>query len=174
MLAEDAASDEAIAAEIGINRATLALWKHHNDFQARIAHHLEVQRTAIEAKGIADRRNRVARLNADWLAMQQLRDARKTAGKASVQARQMIEQLKGDSVIVPPLEPGIETGLLARQEKPTQFGTVIELAFDRALLAEMRDHEKQAAMELGQWTERQQVESEITIREYVGIRTEDV
>lgn len=147
MLAEDAVSDEAIAAEVGINRATLVLWKRHSDFQARVAHHLDVQRAAIEAKGIADRRNRVARLNADWLAMQQLRDARKAAGKAR------LPTLPAHS------EPGIDTGLVVRQEKPTQFGTVIELAFDRALLAEMRDHEKQAAMELGEWQEKTEVTS---------------
>jgi hypothetical protein len=53
--------------------------------------------------------------------------------------------------------PGGDTGLLVRKLKQIGSGesarTVEEYEVDAALLREAREHEKQAAQELGQWNE---------------------
>ena len=51
---------------------------------------------------------------------------------------------------------------------------VAEYAVDVALLREIREHEKQAAIELGQWTEKQEHTGEVLVREYVGVDVEQV
>ena len=39
-MADDSLSDEAIAAEVGVSRKTLALWKLHPDFAAKVGDHV--------------------------------------------------------------------------------------------------------------------------------------
>lgn len=57
--------------------------------------------------------------------------------------------------------PGGPTGLLVRQMKSIGFGEnnqlVEEYAFDAALNRELRETMKQAAQELGQWTEKKEL-----------------
>lgn len=58
--------------------------------------------------------------------------------------------------------PGGDTGLLVRKLKSIGSGentkTVEEYAVDTGLLSELREHEKQAAQELGQWINKSNVE----------------
>jgi hypothetical protein len=56
--------------------------------------------------------------------------------------------------------PGGTTGLLVRREKPKDKngGTIVEFEVDETLLSELREHEKQAAKELGQWVDRKEVD----------------
>jgi hypothetical protein len=58
--------------------------------------------------------------------------------------------------------PGADKGLLARSYKQLGSGedaTIVEeYAVDGVLLKELREHEKQAAQELGQWSEKSRVE----------------
>lgn len=123
------------------NDVTLAAVGGENLRKPLIAEAIDVARTAIRAEGIANRQNRVDRLNADWYRMQALRDARALAGDLES----------------PDVAPGADTGLLVRQEKPTMHGTIVEYAFDRALMAELRATEEQAAKELGQWSEKREL-----------------
>ncbi len=57
--------------------------------------------------------------------------------------------------------PGGSTGLLTRTLKIIGSGDAAQLVeefeLDAALLKELREHEKQAAQEVGQWTEKQEV-----------------
>lgn len=63
--------------------------------------------------------------------------------------------------------PGGDTGLIVRQMKSVGFGEnntlVEEYAFDAALSRELRETLKQAAQELGQWSEKQEVDGNVTI-----------
>lgn len=65
----------------------------------------------------------------------------------------VIQERAGDMAEV----PGGKSGLLVRRLKSIGSGesaqVVEEYELDRTLLAEAREHEKQAAMELGQWQE---------------------
>lgn len=155
LVADDSLSDQQIADKVGISKRQLERWKEDAFFADRVQDHVIAQRAALKAEGIANKKNRVARLNEDWLRMQALRDARATVAKER-RAWEAEEALKHPEQNHPPhdADAGSETGLLVRQEKPTQYGTVLDYAFDRALMAELRAHEEQAAKELGQWVEK--------------------
>lgn len=132
---------------------TLKDWSRIHNWQQRLADIAEAERQAIVARGIAERQNRI-----DALADRHRRMQRVIESRAQEHAD----------------IPGGDTGLLVRQVKVVkvhgEFETdekgrsrfvptgeaieVEEYAVDTALLKEMREHEKQAAIELGQWSEK--------------------
>jgi phage terminase small subunit len=65
--------------------------------------------------------------------------------------------------------PGGETGLLVRQYKAAGEELRAEYKADTAVTGEIRDLHKQAAHELGQWTEKLDLSGGIEIREYEGV-----
>lgn len=135
-------SDEEIAFELGIHRATLHRWKERPDFARRVDELRQKFRTEIEERGILERRNRLAALDDRWQRM-----------KALIDARAADPQLQD--------VPGGATGLLVRSlrglGRGDEFQIVEDVALDAALLKELREHEKQAAQELGQWTEKREL-----------------
>jgi len=144
MVAEDEVSDEQIANRAGVSRQTLGKWKRHPVFAARVEVILAEYREKIVAEGIANKQNRVDALNDRWYKM-----GRVIAERATDSAIQDV--------------PGGKTGLVIRQLKQIGAGreaqVVEEYAVDTALLKELRAHEQQAATEVGQWTEKQDVTS---------------
>ena len=141
LLAEDALSDEQISDRLGIGRRTLARWKEHPDFTARIAEHAKKLEEAALRLGIARRTKRVEALHDRWQRMKRVIDER--AEDSS------LETVAGGG-----------TGLIVRQVKSIGFGEnnqlVEEYAVDTGLLRELRAHEEQAAKELGQWIEKRE------------------
>lgn len=139
LVALDELNDEQIAAKVGVSRRTLAGWKTHDDFRARVDEHVTSFRTAAAGAGIATVQGRVAALEDRWHRLRQVIEER---GRADGM----------DKV------PGGTTGLLAHDIKSVGGGIAAErvdvYSVDTALLKELREHEKQAAMELGQWTEK--------------------
>ena len=115
---------------------TLWEWRRQPEFQARVA----TLRAGIESeifdRGIAIRANRVKALNDRWTRMRKLIEAR--AADPEMQD-----------------VPGGSTGLLTKNVKGVGGGDDFEVvpiyAADTALLKELRDHERQAAIELEQW-----------------------
>lgn len=139
-LAEGRLTDEDIADSLGVSRASVARWKTYPDFAARVNSLVADAREAVRRQGIANRQNRVDALNNRWLAMQSVIEQRaKEYANVSV---------------------GGNTGLIVRQTKGIgkgeDFEIVEEYAVDTGLLRELREHEKQAAQELGQWTEKRE------------------
>jgi hypothetical protein len=149
LVAEDKLSDELIAAEIGIGRRTLATWKTDPAFRERVAEIVEQVKAALVARGILEKQNRLDALNERHQRMCEV-------------IRQRAENLNN-------VPGGGNTGLLVRQVKGIgkgeDFQVVEEYAVDTALLRELREHEKQAAVELGEWTEK---------REHTGKDGEDL
>lgn len=139
LLAEDDLTDEEIAAKVGISRRQLTNWKQHPDFRKRIEEITARMGDAALRHGIARRNRRLRALDDRWRRMQQVIDER---------------------AVDPEMRavPGGRTGLLVHNVKSVGKGDdfqVIDLyEVDVALLRELREHEKQAAQELGQWTER--------------------
>jgi hypothetical protein len=137
LLAEDMLSDEQIADRISCGRRTLARWKDHPIFQERVRANIDTFRAAVLTEGVADRINRVQRLDRDWKRLQEV-------------IRERSQKTLEDAI-------GGNTGLIVRRERPSKYGAIIEYEVDTGLLAEVRAIEMQAAKELGQWTERADV-----------------
>lgn len=157
LLASPDQTSETIGKAVGVTARQIDNWRAHPDFRVRVAEHVAAQTAAIQVKGIAARENRVAAYNDRWERMQRL-----LAARAAGMGQDEIE--------------GGDTGLLVRKVKTVQLlnGVSItrteafEYELDAALLREMRELEKQAAMEVGQWTEKNQNTTEVIIREYGG------
>jgi len=141
LVADGKLSEPEIAKSVGISQRTLAYWKVDETFKARVAEHVEAARKALKAKGIAEKLNRLTAYNDRWQRMQQV--------------------IKQRAKVYADVKAGGETGLLVKQikgiGKGEDFQVVEEYAVDTGLLKEMREHEKQAAQELGQWTERREI-----------------
>lgn len=140
LVAQDTQSDEGIAAACGVSKVTLEAWKKRPDFAARVQAHVAAFAEAIKGRGIAERQNRVDALNDRWRKMRAVIEERAAAHADEA--------------------PGVGTGLLVRQEKQLGAGRnavrVVEFVVDTGLLNELRQHEKQAAQELGQWSEKRE------------------
>lgn len=168
LLAENVLPDVQIAARAEVSDRQLRTWKQHPDFVARVAEHVAEFEASTLRYQIAKRRKRVEALNRRWLRLQDVVDARAAAYGDDPKAG----------------APGAGTGLLVRQYKSIRSGTsqlgdpeyetVEEWVVDTALLKEIREHEKQAAQEVGQWDEKPESGGEGIQRVYVGVRVEVV
>jgi hypothetical protein len=142
LVAQDDLADRAIGAACGVTERTIERWKQHPEFAARVQEHRDAWREAIKAKGIAERQNRVDALNDRWHRMQQVIEERaEDAATARV--------------------AGGSTGLIVRDVKGVGKGEDFQLidiySVDTGLLKELREHEKQAAQELGEWSEKREI-----------------
>lgn len=139
MLADDSLTDEQIAKEIGIDRSTVARWKKQPVFAAKVNEIIDELEKAIIRDGIAQRRVRLSALNQ----------------RQKLMMRVIEERAKDSSM---KLVPGGTTGLLVRDVKGVgskdDFKMVEVFSVDTGLLRELREHEKQAAQEIGQWVEK--------------------
>lgn len=129
---------------------TVADWSRAFGWQARLdalaqaeadttATREAVARALLQAEGIRNRQNRLAALNDRAERMKQVIRERAEADEFAKVA-------------------GGTSGVLVRQWKIGRDGTAYEeFAVDTGLLAEMRAHEKQAAQELGEWTEKSEI-----------------
>lgn len=138
LLAEGKLSDEKIAESLDIHRRTLDRWKTVVVFRDRVAELCHELADKLAAEGVRLKVNRLRNLQNRVDRMHRLIEAR-------------AEDLKDDIA-------GGETGLLVRDYK--HGGTVYK--FDAALLRELREHEKQAAIELGQFTEKRELEGQVS------------
>lgn len=142
LVADDELTDEAISAELGITSRTLRNWKDRPVFQAAVAEHRARIAASISRFWVAKRRKRVKRL-------QELADA----------AISVIEQRAADPTLAD--VPGGTTGLMLRDVKVVGTGEDAERVdmyrVDTALMAEIRNTLKQAAQEVGDWTEKREV-----------------
>lgn len=145
LLADGKLTYEEIAAKIGVSRSTLYRWLRTPEFAAKVDEGVDDYRKVIRRRGLAILERRVEALNDRWLRMQRVIDERAADPEmADV--------------------PGGTTGLLAKRPKRVEVigggedgprsTTVYEYEVDTGLLKELREHEKQAAQELGQWVEK--------------------
>ena len=142
LLARDEQSDEQIAASLGIARRTLDYWKGAPEFAERVRANVVKMEERVLSIGIAQRAKRVEAKHERWELM-----------------RQVIRERAEDPSVAD--VPGGKTGLVIRQLKSIGMGrnnqTVEEFVVDTGLLSELRAHEKEAAQELGQWTEKREL-----------------
>ena len=154
LLAEDKLSDEEIAKRIGINDATLWQWRKKPEFTARIDQYVNEYRARIRRSGIAVVENRIAKLAAMEQRMERLIAARAAAYAA-------------------PEIPGGDTGLVVKEIKgigsKEDFRIVEEYKFDKGLANEYREYLKQAAQDLGQWSEKGEAAGADRLNELIEI-----
>jgi hypothetical protein len=138
LVAEDLLSDTEIANRVGINQRTLERWKRRTDFRRRVAELVAKVEEKAEQFAIFHKLLRIEALDKRWQEMQDVirqraadPDHRKAAG--------------GNSGLLVRTVKMIGTGEMAER--------VEEFAFDAALVRELREHEMQAARELGQLKE---------------------
>lgn len=138
LVAEDALTDQQIARKVGVTQRTLERWKSLPAFKTRVASLVQKIRESVEARGIANRQTRIDALNDRWERMQRV-----------------IKERAADRSFAK--VPGGKTGLLVRSYKTVGSGkslrVVEEYAVDTGLLNALLQHEKQAAIELGEWDE---------------------
>lgn len=139
LLAEDKLTDEKIAAEVGVSRTTLHRWKEVPVFQDRVVDIAADIAKKLKRAGIRRRENRLNNLQDRVDRMYKVIHER---GKEEAH-----KEVKG-----------WKTGLLVHQVKGVGKGEDFQLidlyAVDTGLLRELREHEKQAAIEVGEWTEK--------------------
>lgn len=172
LVAEDARPDREIAAEVGVSERTLERWKQRPEFVARVAAHVEAFRQAVLTQGIADRVNRVQRLDADWDALRVVQKRRAEAALLAALVRREKVREESPELAEAELEhfeeyPGMMTGRIVRVETPTKMGMKLEYQVDTGLQSELRALEMQAARELGQWIDR----SESTVHDNSAVES---
>lgn len=148
LLAEGRLSTVAIAEKVGIGRTTLHRWQKDPEFAAKVDELVEEFAKEVKRRGLAVLVRRVAAQNDRWLRLQQVIEAR------------------ADD---PDMEhvPGGTTGLIVKDWKTVGAGENAQImpvySVDTGLLRELREHEKLAAQELGQWEERTVAAKEPTV-----------
>lgn len=155
-VAQDEQSDEQIAEASGVDRVTLHRWKQHPVFATRVQEHVARLAEVALKRGIAQREKRVAALHDRWKRMQRVIEARADdASMADVPGGPtglLVRQVK--NIQVADVWGGLDSDL--QESKPSKKSRMVEeYAVDTGLLKELREHEKQAAQELGQWVEKQ-------------------
>lgn len=152
LVAEDAVTDEEIAATVGVSRRTLTTWKQHPAFRERVAEKVAELDAAVSRFVIAKRRERV-RIRDEQLA------------KLLTVQEERAAAYQGQA-------PGGGTGTQVRQLKVIGTGdsqqVIEEWVTDTGMQSEMRSLMKEAAQELGQWSEKS------TVNHSGGIRREIV
>lgn len=130
-----------IAKECGIGADTFLTWRKDPEFIAAVDRAKEEVRQTILKTGIADRVERVRRLNKRFDGLNQVFEER-----GADPTHQDV--------------PGWSTGLLCHEQKGVGSGPLAEVVdvykVDAGAIREERELAKQAAQELGQWTEKVQ------------------
>lgn len=141
LVAEDDLSNADIAAAVGVARQTLDLWKLRPEFKARAAEHVAELEAAVSRYAVAKRRKRVAIIQG--------------------QVDRLLGVIEERAVGMAGVSFGTGTGLLVHQTKVVGTGqnqqTIDEYVVDTGTLKELREHLKQAAQEVGQWSDKQEV-----------------
>ena len=161
LIAEDRLTNKQIAAKVGVVRQSIREWKQNPEFMARVESHVAAMAEAAMERGIANRERRIAALDDRWHRMLRLIEdrAQEMAGVPGGETGLLVKQVKLIKVRGYGTRGKGTAAQLALWEAPDgendtpDTGTVevAEYVLDGVLLKELREHEKQAAMEAGQW-----------------------
>lgn len=148
LLAADELTDQEIADKVGVQRKTLWWWKKQPEFAAEVKAVTDTLGDVSLRYAIGRRARRVAALNDRWERMKRVIEERAAA-------QEMADAAGGTTGVLTHTMKGVGAGPAAQ--------VVDEYAFDAALMKELREHEKQAAQELGQWVEKQELDGNLTL-----------
>jgi hypothetical protein len=158
LLAQNDKTDEVIAKDVGVSLSALAKWKVFPQFSERVKSLTGDIRRAVRSHGISVIENRV-------IGLQRRRD----------KMLKIIEE-RGESPEMQDV-PGGKSGMLVHNVKSVGSGAEAERVdlyeFDASLLKELREHEKQAAQELGQWEDKINLEAKVETTHAFAIARDD-
>lgn len=172
LVADDLLTDAQIAAACGVTRQALVKWRAHPDFQAAVEELQAKARAGIERKHIAEKDRRVQAAVERHRKMERV-----IAERASSPLMEGVPGGQTGLIVAKPMlvkvyesrpvsDLQLEDGGDGVDFKPDVLDdrdyldsvkrSVIEYeyAVDTALLKEMRETEKQVAIELGEWSEK--------------------
>jgi len=132
LLSQGELTDTEIAEECEVDRRTIYRWRQEPEFATELAERVAEQGELSRRYAIARRERRIKRLEDRLAALELIVEERKAAHGALT---------------------GGHSGYIAVE--PKKYGEV--LRFDAALAREIREIEKQAAIETGQWTEKREL-----------------
>lgn len=141
LLAAGELSLDRIAADLGIAVSTLSEWQRDPGIQRRIAEELDRYRIECRRYGLAVKERRIVALQRRWESLLSI-----------------VEERRADPTHAH--VPGWRSGYL----KPVTFKGETNYDLDKDLLKALLDVERQAAVELGQWTEQRAVQADVSIR----------
>ena len=162
-LAEGFLTTSAVARELNISRSTLNEWRNDPDFQAVQAEYEEQIRADCLSLSIANKFDRLQTLDMLYRKGKQIISARQERYGREVAEAESAENATrrffGDDT-----PPEAATGLMVKNVTMSATGQkVINWAYDSALAKDLKDTEKQAAQELGQWDEKSTVDMQQSI-----------
>ena len=161
-LAEGHLSERQIAQELSIARSTLQEWKQEPDFQdvqAEYEHQIRAECLSLSIANKFDRLQTLDMLYRKGKQIIQSRAERYSAELAVDDAVNATRRIFGD--VTP---PEAATGMLVRTETVNASGMkTVNWSYDNALAKDLKDTEKQAAQELGQWEEKASVDMQQTV-----------
>lgn len=156
LLAVDELTDDEIGQKVGADPRTLYRWRQHPEFAARVAEIVRALGEVSRRVAIANRNRRVRWLNDRVERMHSV--IRERAAEPAMQE-----------------VPGGKTGLMVRTVRGVGAGIIVEeYEVDTALLKELREHEKQAAQEVGQWVDRGETVLKKLVAEVEGMTDEEL
>lgn len=139
LLATEDLTEKELSSKVGCSTRQLFRWKKHPIFAAHVAKLVKEYELEVFSRGIAQKVRRVHALSDRWRRLKRVIDQRAAQPEMANIA-------------------GGDTGLIVRRLKMIGSGesaTVVEEhEVDTGLLRELREHEKQAAQELGQWIDK--------------------
>lgn len=156
MIADGDLSYEAIARSVNCAPNTLLKWRAHPEFQAKVEEHRRDYREHVRRRGIAIREKRIASLNSRHdLMMQVIAERAADPRMAEIAGGTTGLVVITDWKRLPKDESKPKVLDDAGMEKESPLVAVVE--FDAALVKALSDHEKQAAQDLGEWTNKTEV-----------------
>ena len=124
--------------------------------EARLVSERESQaRAELQSSGIANRQNRIDALNDRWLKMQQVITERANDPLVQNVPGGTTGLIVPKPMLVKVYDAGGEESDTLHPTKESEMS--YEYAVDTGLLKEMRETEKQAAQEMGQWSEKREL-----------------
>ena len=169
LVAQDFLTDVRIAERVGIRKGTLEAWKLKPDFRAAVLETRKAQNEAVMAEGIADKQNRINRINDTRKRLLTVIDERAKAaedeGVSGAATGTLVRQakiVKVYEVKEAPAKVGANGQIITDPNDEVfvpskRVELVYEWAHDASIHEELRALEVQAARELGQVIDKKDV-----------------
>lgn len=155
-------TEEEICAAVGVIRKTLWQWRGRDEFKARVAEIIEQTKQSLLKDGIRVKEQRIRALEKLFDRISGVITARAKRHLLVVAPAQSddVDENDADEIEAAPINErgqGVETGMIAVDYKG-KYANVPVFKFDAALAREYRETLKHIAQELGEWSEKQEVE----------------